>query len=162
MTTYSITELAQLTDMPESTVRYNIKTFAEYFPAVGSGRNRRYKPECLDTLRLIAEQRSRNISAEHIKALLNQSPQVTQELTETVARNTATTQQTSEHAMVVIAETLQAVMIQHDERIRNLETEYQQRIESLENRIAELLEHRGEGQPQLQEKRRSWWQRFRG
>jgi DNA-binding transcriptional MerR regulator len=51
----TIKDIAQALNIPESTARYYRDKWPEYVPTVGTGRNKRYKPEALEVLRLIAE-----------------------------------------------------------------------------------------------------------
>lgn len=51
---YTLRDIAQELHLPESTVRYYRDAFAQYLPTVGAGRRRRYPPEAVATLRLIA------------------------------------------------------------------------------------------------------------
>lgn len=65
---FTLRDIAQETGLPESTIRYYRDAFAQYLPTVGTGRRRRYPPDAVATLRLIAlwyqEGRSRE-SIEH-------------------------------------------------------------------------------------------------
>ena len=51
----TIKDIAQRLNIPESTARYYRDKWPEYIPTVGTGRNKRYKPEAVDVLRLVAE-----------------------------------------------------------------------------------------------------------
>lgn len=51
----TIAELSRALDIPESTARYYCNRFAEYLPASGEGRRRRFTRESLDVLRKITE-----------------------------------------------------------------------------------------------------------
>ena len=59
----TIAELARNLDLPESTARYYCNRFATHLPSVGEGRRRRYKPEALEKLRIIAQAMRRNKNA---------------------------------------------------------------------------------------------------
>ncbi|MSR06470.1 MAG: MerR family transcriptional regulator [Gemmatimonadetes bacterium] len=65
---YTIREIARELSLPESTVRYYRDAFALYLPAWGMGRRRRYPPESMELLRLIAEGYSQNQTREQIEA----------------------------------------------------------------------------------------------
>lgn len=88
----TMAEIARTLDLPESTVRYYRDRFPEFIPAVGVGRNRRYRPEALDVLRFIADAMKESTPAEGIrkglatKFAINVEPQpsaVPQQLTAT-------------------------------------------------------------------------------
>lgn len=51
---YTLRELADQLDLPESTVRYYRDAFLDHIPSVGTGRRRRYPPAALAVLRSIA------------------------------------------------------------------------------------------------------------
>lgn len=59
--------------LPESTVRYYRDRYAAFLPSVGRGRRRRYPPETLQLLRLIADQYAENRSRPAIEATLVQA-----------------------------------------------------------------------------------------
>lgn len=69
---YTIREMARELNLPESTVRYYRDAFALYLPAWGMGRRRRYPPESLELLRLIAEGYAQNQTREQIEARVQQ------------------------------------------------------------------------------------------
>lgn len=50
----TLRDIATKLQLPESTVRYYRDAFAHHVPTVGSGRRRRYPPEAVAMLRLIA------------------------------------------------------------------------------------------------------------
>lgn len=50
----SLRDIATALNLPESTVRYYRDAFAHHLPTVGTGRRRRYPPEAVATLRMIA------------------------------------------------------------------------------------------------------------
>lgn len=66
----SMTELARRLDLPESTMRYYCKRFAEFLPYKGEGRRRRYAPECEKTLVFIASAMHRNKNATAVELML--------------------------------------------------------------------------------------------
>lgn len=66
----SMTELARRLDLPESTMRYYCKRFAEFLPYKGEGRRRRYTEECEKTLVFIASAMHRNKNATAVELML--------------------------------------------------------------------------------------------
>jgi len=52
---FTLRELADRLELPESTVRYYRDAFLDHIPSVGTGRRRRYPPAALAVLRSIAE-----------------------------------------------------------------------------------------------------------
>ena len=69
---FTLRELAQQLNLPESTVRFYRNSFAAFLPAVGDGRRRRYSPEALGLFRFIAESFARNQRREDIVAVLSE------------------------------------------------------------------------------------------
>ena len=67
----TLAEIARRLDLPESTARYYRNKFATFIPSVGEGRKRRYRPEALDVLRIIAESMDRNLTATEIEERLS-------------------------------------------------------------------------------------------
>jgi len=59
----TLAEIAKQLDIPESTARFYRDRFPKYIPAVGEGRQKRYRPETVDVLRFIAEGFKRNVTA---------------------------------------------------------------------------------------------------
>jgi DNA-binding transcriptional MerR regulator len=66
----TISAIAQKIGIAESTVRYYRDRFSDFIPSVGEGRFRRYKPEALEILRLIAESLRSGRTAIETQALL--------------------------------------------------------------------------------------------
>jgi len=65
---YTIREIARELNLPESTIRYYRDAFALYLPTWGMGRRRRYPPEALEVLRLIADGYAQSQTREQIEA----------------------------------------------------------------------------------------------
>ncbi len=70
---YTISKIAKILKIPESTARYYIDRHPDFMLSVGSGRKKRYKKETLENLKLIVEMASKNVSTENIKESLNQT-----------------------------------------------------------------------------------------
>lgn len=71
---YTLRDIARELDLPESTVRYYRDAFAHHIHTVGSGRRRRYPPEAVATLRLIALWYGEGKGREEIERELSDSP----------------------------------------------------------------------------------------
>ncbi len=76
----TIKDIARRLDIPESTARYYRDKWPEYIPTEGSGRNKRYKPEAVDVLRLIAEGLRNGRSATEIENELSLKYQATTDI----------------------------------------------------------------------------------
>src|SRR5262245_52519518 len=70
---FTIRDIARELNLPESTIRYYRDAFALYLPAWGMGRRRRYPPESLELLRLIADGYAQNQSREEIEARVQEA-----------------------------------------------------------------------------------------
>lgn len=70
---YSLADIARELGLPHSTVRYYRDRFADYFPTVGEGRNRRYRPEAIAVVRTIAAAMSQGMTVEQVEELLAQN-----------------------------------------------------------------------------------------
>lgn len=68
---YTIAEMAKVLNIPESTVRFYRDRYSEYIPYTGEGRKKRYLPEALDALRIIAELSGKSEPQESIAEQLN-------------------------------------------------------------------------------------------
>jgi DNA-binding transcriptional MerR regulator len=70
---YTIRDVARELGLPESTVRYYRNAYAAYLPSVGTGRRRRYPPEAIPLLRLVAEGYAQNRPRAEIEQALSES-----------------------------------------------------------------------------------------
>jgi DNA-binding transcriptional MerR regulator len=70
MKTYTITEVARILKVPESTARYQRNKFSEYLPYTGEGRTRRYFQESIEALKLIGDMLKENNTIEEIESTL--------------------------------------------------------------------------------------------
>ncbi len=70
---YTIRDVARELGLPESTVRYYRNAFSAYLPSVGTGRRRRYPPEAIPLLRLVAEGYAQNRPRAEIEQALSES-----------------------------------------------------------------------------------------
>jgi DNA-binding transcriptional MerR regulator len=69
---YSIREIARELNLPESTIRYYRDAFEAYLPSFGAGRRRRYPPEAVEILRIVADGYSRNQSRDAIASRIQE------------------------------------------------------------------------------------------
>lgn len=90
---YTISKIAKILKIPESTARYYRDRYPDFMFSVGSGRKKRYKKETLKVLRIICEEANRNNSAEAIKERLSQEFSRNIEVEEQTAVSTAVEQQ---------------------------------------------------------------------
>ena len=67
---YSIRDIARQLELPESTVRFYRRNFAELVPGVGEGRRRRYPPPAVDIIKHIADGYRSNKTKAQIRAEL--------------------------------------------------------------------------------------------
>jgi len=167
MNLLTIADIARQLGLAESTVRYYRDRFAEYIPAVGDGRARRYRPEALDVLRFIADAMRARTPAEDVKAALQASFPVNAE----PQQQTATTQQQTAAALreliadvfrMATADTEKALLevVAETAALRGELHEQQQQtaaaIEAAERRHAEAMERLHEQQEQQMEELRAW------
>ena len=66
----SLADVAKEIGIPESNARYYRNKYSDYLPSVGTGRARRYKPEAVKVLRMIAEGFKSQLPAEAIEEQL--------------------------------------------------------------------------------------------
>lgn len=165
----TMAEIARQLKIPESTCRYYRDRFIDYIPSVGEGRNRRYKPEAAEVLRIVAESMNRNLTATEIEEALSLKfarfvdvelePQLT----------TATTQQQhnadlflaliagQQQAIESIAATLEQLAQQKEdtEALRQEVSALRQELEARDQRLVKQLRESIATQPAKE--RRRWW-----
>lgn len=159
----TIAEIAKRLKIPESTARYYRDRFTEFVPSVGSGRQRRYRPEAVEVLRTIAEGFQNELTATEIKSrLLSMFPLNIEEEKEQQQSTTAAQQQsflTAEDrqresmAREKLAAALQALADQKEKLLL-----LDQKDRELESRIAKL-EERDAPEPG---KKLTWWKKIFG
>ena len=120
MNLLTIADIARQLGLAESTVRYYRDRFAEYIPAVGEGRARRYRPEALDVLRFIADAMRARTPAEDVKAALQASFPVNAE----PQQQTAATQQQT-------AAAIEAAERRHAEAMERLHEQQEAQMDEL-------------------------------
>lgn len=178
----TIAEMAKQLSIPESTARYYRDRFKNFIPCVGTGRNRRYQPEALDVLRMIADLSRKGRTAEDIAVRLSETFPSVIDVEQEPQRSHAVTQQTDldQHLapiLTVMTQTMQQVATAMDRiadqdrelqtlrddlaELRAAETRRQQELESHDLQLVErmrqlMAEH------QQNEGKKSVWQRLFG
>lgn len=106
---YTIAEIAQQLNIPESTARFYRDKFNKFIPSVGTGRNRRYKEEAAEALRIIAEGLRNRLTATEIAEQLSCEFPITVEVERKPQQQTAAVAQTATAAEI----TFQVDLIKH-------------------------------------------------
>jgi DNA-binding transcriptional MerR regulator len=102
---YTISKMAKILKIPESTARYYRDRYPEFILSTGAGRKKRYKKETLKVLRIICEMANNSKTAEEIKERLGQEFSRNIEVIEETAITTAVEQQ--QHFLEVISNSLE-------------------------------------------------------
>lgn len=165
----TIAEIAKQLQIPESTARFYRDRFEKYIPTVGSGRNKRYRPETAEVLRYIAEAYKRNEPQWQIEDALSRMVATNVDVSESTAVATAAAQQQPvfdeniKMAMMQMGAALQ-VMADQKEEI----SELRKQIHELEQKHVEQqsfndwAKNRDELTTQLlneirENRRKKWW-----
>ncbi len=90
---YTISKMAKILKIPESTARYYRDRYPEFILSVGSGRKKRYKKETLKVLQIICEEANRNSDRNEIEKRLSQEFSRNIEVIEKTVITTAVEQQ---------------------------------------------------------------------
>jgi DNA-binding transcriptional MerR regulator len=140
----TIAEIAKQMNIPESTVRFYRDRFEAYIPSVGEGRKKRYKPEAVKVLRIIAEGYNRKLTADEIESQLSTAFPRNVAVTQEPQQAIATVQQqlvSSEFVelLQVIADQKQAIEELRERQLR-LEQEVFSRLEDRERKLDEVFE----------------------
>ncbi len=174
---YTIKEIAQELNIPESTVRFYRDKFADFIPAVGSGRLKRYKPEALDVLRLIALELRKGTSATDVEQLLSNRysrfidvPQEPQRSSAAVQQQTYITREERERELQSrerLSLTLEALADQKeklldldrtDRELAEKNRELAEKNRELEQEFISLKERMNKLEEK--EERRPWWKKL--
>ncbi|MBA7564373.1 MerR family transcriptional regulator [Candidatus Atribacteria bacterium 1244-E10-H5-B2] len=102
---YTISKIAKILKIPESTARYYRDRYPEFILSTGAGRKKRYKKETLKVLRIICEMANNSKTAEEIKERLSQEFSRNIEVIEETRIITAVEQQ--QHFLEVISNSLE-------------------------------------------------------
>lgn len=158
MKTYTMTEIAKKLKIPESTARYYRDRFADYVPAIGTGRSRRYPQQALDAIQLISTLMKENKSSEEVEKELEKRFGVTMEVSPEPQEQLATIQQQSIEPTLLLTLVSQqnaevAILRKELEDLRN---EIRNRDESRDQKLTEVLRLIQE----QQKKKKPWWKRL--
>lgn len=182
----TIAEIAKRINIPESTARFYRDRFDEYIPSQGKGRSKRYKPEAIEVLRLIAERFKNNHTATDIADELSLKYSRFVDARPEQQQQTAVEQQQGS-AMVVRLMESQVLAIQQMATAMQVVAEQSKEIESLRNELkvikeeqhnheemvaARLAEHDKavraeiiammEERQKQEEEQKPWWKRILG
>lgn len=167
----TIAEIAKILGIPESTARFYRNRFEMFIPSVGSGRNKRYRPEAVDVIRYIAEAYKRNEPQWQIEEALSRMVPINAELPEQTATTTAVAQQQGQWIaaqeqmaafMGQVASALETIAAQKAEiaelrkHIADLESRQEEYKEAAERRFKqtdELLRELREARS----RKKKWW-----
>lgn len=155
MKVYTISEIAKLLKIPESTARYYRDKFNEYIPATGTGRAKRYLPQAMEAMRIIADMMKENVPSENIEAALEDRFGVSVNTLNEPQQQIATTQQ----QLIDPAPFLGLMTQQNAEiallrkEIENLHQKIESREESRDRQLTEVMRL-------LQEKKKPWWKKI--
>ena len=182
----TIAEIAKRLELPESTVRYYRDRFSAYVPALGEGRNRRYRAEALEVLRFVAEAMRAGLPAEEVETALQARFPMTVVPLEAQQQPAAGQQRSAAILTEWLAGALQRALAERDEAVRQelsalraeLELARQQTAAAAEvlERLRQEAEQREEARRRREEERdrrlmevlRSlqqrppWWRRWLG
>lgn len=89
----TIAAIAKQLNIPESTIRFYRDRFSSFIPVIGTGRNKRYRPEAVQVLHYIAEAYKRNEPQWQVEEALGRMVAVNIEVTDVSAMTTAAAQQ---------------------------------------------------------------------
>lgn len=144
----TIAEISKRLELPESTIRSWRDRYAEFIPAVGTGRKRRYEPEAVEVFARIAAlsdtySSSRDV-AEQLQASHSRYFEHRNENNSSNSSNTAIDRPVFDDPIYRITRSLEELVKANNDR-ENL----QKRIDELEQRLANL------------EKSKPFWKRKR-
>ena len=154
------TEMARRLGIPESTARFYARRFSAFLPTVGEGRSRRYQPEALDVLRIVADAVHAGMPTAQIHQALTERFALTVE----PQQQLATTQQQSVTTQdpVIVAELRAVVTDLRSEladvltELRSLADRYGQQEQQLAALRSELVLLRTVAD---ERRHQSWWRR---
>jgi len=167
----TIADIAKTLGIPESTVRFYRDRFEKFIPSVGSGRQKRYRPETLDVIRYIAEAYKRNEPHWQIEEALSRMVPINAETPEQTAIASATAQQQNQIVaqeqlfsfMNKMAAALETIAAQKEEiaalqsRIADLEARQAAADEAIERRFRQTDELLRELREARLKKQKRWW-----
>jgi DNA-binding transcriptional MerR regulator len=143
----TISEVAKHIGIPDSTARYYRDRFSQYVPCVGEGRNRRYKPETVAVLRVVADGMKANHPVQQIESVLaSQFPinadHIQQQPSVITQQQPAAEQQQAVAmlgAMVAEITNLRSEMVSLKEEVSLLRQEQSATMSAMENNILDAV-----------------------
>lgn len=155
MKTYTISEIAKLLKIPESTARYYRDRFADFIPFTGTGRSRRYLPQALEAMQLISDMMKENSPGEAIEEALESRFGVTIDPLPGAQQHIATTQQ-----QLIDPAPFLGLLAQQSADIALLRKEIEDLHKTLEDKEEGRDRKLMEVMQLLQEKKKPWWKKF--
>ena len=134
---YTISKMAKILKIPESTARYYRDRHSDFIFSVGSGRKKRYKKETLEALRIICEMANNSRTAVEIDKRLSKEFNRNIEVEEETAGTTAVEQQ--HRYLEALANSLVSIADQKKE------------IQEIREEVNKLKKY-------IKDNRLSWWQ----
>lgn len=147
----TIAEIARRLHMPESTVRYYRDRFGTFFPEVGEGRTRRYRPEVLEVVSFIADMLRSGVPADEVESALQGHFAMTLEPQQ---QSSAPQQQSSAIMNQMLAELLRSFA---EEQNKAVMTE----LEQLRNEVAASREDNARMLDRMEERDKSLMETLR-
>lgn len=121
----TMAQIAQQLGLPESTVRYYRDKFSEWIPVVGEGRHRRYPPEVVEILRIIADVLRNHGTPDAVIAVLSHSYPRTIPAT-IPQQQTAAAQQQSDSGLVEAFQALRVAVELQTQQIAGMQDDLRQ------------------------------------
>jgi DNA-binding transcriptional MerR regulator len=157
--TLTMAQIAQQLRLPESTVRYYRDKFSEWIPVVGEGRHRRYPPEAVEILRIIANVLRNHGTPDAVIAVLSHSYPRTIPAT-IPQQQTAAAQQQSESGLVEAFQALRVAVELQTQQIAGVHEELQQLLTQLNTREEALVAQSRATVSPVAVARPAFWQRL--
>ena len=147
----TLTAIAEQLNISESTVRYYARKFAKVLPSIGEGRQKRYRPEAVDVLRIIAEMFKENRTSTDIFDYLSKRFPINSEIQTEPQQSTLAVQQQSsliDNQVVTvllrkITEAMDIINIQHKEIVQAKDKELEAAKENITAQAQELATVKG-------------------
>lgn len=156
MKSYTLTEIARILKVPESTARYHRDKFSDYLACTGEGRSRRYLPQSLDALKIIKDMLQQNNSNEEIESVLAARFGITIERDEPQQQTAITQQQPLDIAPILDFMAQQAAEIAE---LRKEIAGFHAKLDTRENERDEKLMQAIRG---IQELQKPWYRKLFG
>ncbi len=154
----TMAQIAQQLGLPESTVRYYRDKFSEWIPVVGEGRYRRYRPEAVEILRIIADILRNHGTPDAVTAVLSHSYPRTIPAT-IPQQQTAAAQQQSDSGLVEAFQALRVAVELQTQQLTAIQEELGQLRAQLDTRDESLRTQIRATLSSASASKRSFWQR---